>query len=106
MRVVRDFCRWLKPGLQDAEFRRAWGMMAHVTSSVRNCVMERADFAGSPVAFRPVIMAELQDAGFRRASKTMAPVPYYGVRASAASLKPGLRILVRFKFIGCHNELD
>ena len=63
MRVVRDFCRWFKAGLQDAEFRRAWETMAHVTSSARNCVMERADSAaGSPVAL-PVIRAEIQDAG-------------------------------------------
>ena len=62
MRVVRDFCRWFKVGLQDAEFRRAWETMAHVTSSARNGVMERADSAaGSSAAFRPVIRAEVQD---------------------------------------------
>ena len=96
----------IRAGLQDAEFRTACQTIAHVTSSAKNGVMERADSAaGSPAALRPVIRAELQDAGFRRASKTMDSVPYYGVRASAASLKPGSRILARFQFIVYHNEL-
>ena len=35
-----------------------------------------------------------------------SPRPHYGDYVSATTLEPGSRILVRFKLIGHHNEID